>query len=199
MLTWEDAAERAFHVQLSTEAVPTVSTDEDRLKLLEAADKALGFATLAAREFKGVRQSEDVAFHLATVARYAKWLAASYGDTFDGAATAAFLGEKQANYGTDNIERFGGFGLCVRTSDKIARARNMIAKGRTGPDEEPLVDCFADMIGYAVIAEMLRANTFRQPLARDVRDGNYQRFDREAEVEEHRQRERAMLDREEGF
>lgn len=65
--------------------------------------------------------------------------------------------KKQHDYGHDNINAFGEFGLLVRTNDKIARLKNLIGKeGIT----EPRVDAWKDIAGYAIIALMLDRGYF---------------------------------------
>lgn len=66
---------------------------------------------------------------------------------------------KQHDYGHNNILAFGLIGVAVRLSDKIARLRNLTAKGGKHMSE-PLLDTWLDMAGYAVIAEMIFNNTF---------------------------------------
>lgn len=72
------------------------------------------------------------------------------------------LCSKQHDYGHENINAFGLLGVAVRLHDKIARLRNLSAKGDVM--NEPLLDTWLDMVGYAVIAEMLVNNTFNLEL-----------------------------------
>lgn len=67
------------------------------------------------------------------------------------------LCSKQADYGHQNILAFGLEGVAVRMHDKIARLKNL--NGRQALNE-PLLDTWYDLIGYATIAEMLYQNTF---------------------------------------
>ena len=67
------------------------------------------------------------------------------------------LCSKQADYGHNNILAFGLTGVAVRIHDKIARLINL--KGRAALNE-PMLDTWYDLIGYAVIAEMLFQDTF---------------------------------------
>ena len=68
---------------------------------------------------------------------------------------------KQHDYGHDNINAFGEFGVLVRTNDKIARLRNLVGKeGIT----EPRIDAWRDIAGYAIIALMLDREWFKLDL-----------------------------------
>ena len=71
---------------------------------------------------------------------------------------------KQRDYGHDNINAFGEFGVLVRTNDKVARLRNL--HGREGITE-PRIDAWKDIGGYAIIALMLDEGTFQLDLKED--------------------------------
>ena len=71
---------------------------------------------------------------------------------------------KQRDYGHDNINAFGEFGVLVRTNDKVARLRNL--HGREGVTE-PRIDAWKDIGGYAIIALMLDDGTFQSELKED--------------------------------
>jgi len=75
------------------------------------------------------------------------------------------LCSKQADYGHGNILRFGFPGVMVRCSDKAERLKNLVTT-RSGvkPRNESVLDTFFDVIGYAVIARMLKAETFELEL-----------------------------------
>ena len=68
---------------------------------------------------------------------------------------------KQRDYGHDNINAFGEFGILVRTNDKVARLRNL--HGKEGVTE-PRIDAWRDIAGYALIALMLDEGTFNLEL-----------------------------------
>jgi hypothetical protein len=70
---------------------------------------------------------------------------------------------KQRDYGSDNILRFGRFGLLVRVHDKIARLENLTARG-TKPSNESISDNYMDVIGYATVAIMFERGWFTLPL-----------------------------------
>ena len=71
---------------------------------------------------------------------------------------------KQRDYGHDNINAFGEFGVLVRTNDKVARLRNL--QGKEGVTE-PRIDAWKDIGGYAIIALMLDEGTFQLDLKED--------------------------------
>lgn len=75
------------------------------------------------------------------------------------------LARKQRDYGPGNILAFGDVGLMVRMSDKTARLRNLLSRENTAAVAEPLEDAWLDLVGYAVIGQMLADNTFLLPLA----------------------------------
>lgn len=71
---------------------------------------------------------------------------------------------KQSKYGHGNINRFGLWGVVVRASDKVERYVNLSASGDTGTEDESVEDTLMDLVGYAVIANMLSSDTFKLPL-----------------------------------
>ncbi len=71
----------------------------------------------------------------------------------------ALLCRKQHDYGHGNILAFGMIGVAIRDSDKVARWKNLTASGAEGT-AEPAIDALLDMVGYAVIAQMLLDGTF---------------------------------------
>lgn len=77
---------------------------------------------------------------------------------------ADLLARKQHDYGHGNILAFGMVGVGVRCSDKVARFVNLTDKNATGT-AEPLEDALLDMVGYAVIAQMLMDDVFLLELA----------------------------------
>lgn len=79
----------------------------------------------------------------------------------------ALLIRKQRDYGHENILRFGRDGLLVRVHDKVARLENLTAKG-VEPENEAVLDTFADIIGYSAIGIMVARGTFPLPLAEDL-------------------------------
>jgi hypothetical protein len=72
--------------------------------------------------------------------------------------------KKQTDYGPENINRFGQFGLVVRTHDKVARLENLLAKG-INPYNESVIDTYMDIVGYSAIGIMVERGWFNYPLA----------------------------------
>lgn len=75
------------------------------------------------------------------------------------------LCSKMTDYGHGNINKFGMVGVIVRSSDKSERLKNLVThrQGVTAVNET-VKDTFDDVIGYAVIARMLKAETFTYEL-----------------------------------
>jgi len=78
------------------------------------------------------------------------------------------LCSKQNDYGHGNILKFGMTGVMVRASDKSERLKNLTIGRDIAPRNESLLDTFFDVIGYTVIAVMLKAETFELPLDREA-------------------------------
>jgi hypothetical protein len=79
-------------------------------------------------------------------------------------AITELLASKQHDYGPGNILAFGLYGIVVRMNDKVARLDNLMAKGARARNESVL-DTLIDLVGYAVVAQMLVDGTFELPLA----------------------------------
>ncbi len=73
------------------------------------------------------------------------------------------IAKKQHDYGHENINAFGEVGVLVRLNDKVARLRNLIMKN-VDPANEATEDSWRDVVGYGLIALMLRKGTFNLPL-----------------------------------
>lgn len=73
------------------------------------------------------------------------------------------LVRKQADYGPENIARFGTTGLVVRMHDKIARLENLTSNLQN-PWNESMIDNFMDVIGYAAVGILWETDTFLLPL-----------------------------------
>jgi len=82
-------------------------------------------------------------------------------------AQVELLARKQHDYGHQNINKFGEQGVLVRLWDKIARYENLVRRG-VEPENESLRDTLTDIIGYCVIWQMLKNNTFQLPLECDL-------------------------------
>ena len=66
---------------------------------------------------------------------------------------------KQHDYGSENIARFGRIGLLVRLHDKISRLINLSRRG-VEPKNESLRDNYMDVINYCAIGMMLETEWF---------------------------------------
>lgn len=73
------------------------------------------------------------------------------------------LASKQHDYGHGNITAFGLVGVAVRMADKISRLENLTYRNDVAINE-PMLDTYIDIVGYAVIAGMLINDTFRLEL-----------------------------------
>ena len=62
---------------------------------------------------------------------------------------------KQLDYGPDNINDFGDFGVLVRANDKMRRLKNLYKSDRE-PVHESVDDSWMDKGNYATIARMYR-------------------------------------------
>lgn len=81
---------------------------------------------------------------------------------------------KQHDYGHSNILNapFGPeSGLLVRLWDKFARLRNLLESGK-GAKNESIEDTYKDIIGYCLIALMIRNGVFDTELRPGVVDGS---------------------------
>lgn len=64
---------------------------------------------------------------------------------------AELLDKKRADYGSENIKKFGSQGVLVRVSDKVERLINLSHKGGEA-NFESIEDTWKDIAGYAVLA-----------------------------------------------
>ena len=64
---------------------------------------------------------------------------------------AELLDQKRADYGTENIKKFGNYGVLVRVSDKVERLINL-SKRNNKPNFESVEDTWRDIAGYAILA-----------------------------------------------
>ena len=86
---------------------------------------------------------------------------------YSGLRMTELLVRKQHDYGHDNINNFGVIGIAIRVCDKVARIRNLRARGGAAANES-LVDSYMDIMGYAAIAIMHANGGFQLPLAQDA-------------------------------
>ena len=64
---------------------------------------------------------------------------------------ATLLDQKRQDYGTENIKKFGSYGVLVRVSDKVERLINL-SKRNDKPNFESIEDSWRDIAGYAILA-----------------------------------------------
>ena len=83
--------------------------------------------------------------------------------TWDKDEMIALMCKKQADYGHQNILRFGLIGLAVRLCDKISRL-NTLEKRGAKPQNESVLDTWMDIVGYSAISRMLDNGTFKLEL-----------------------------------
>lgn len=76
------------------------------------------------------------------------------------------LVRKQRDYGHENILAFGHVGIAIRMCDKLSRLNSLLTSGAT-PSNESLIDTWMDLVGYAVISEMLYLEVFELELKDD--------------------------------
>lgn len=74
------------------------------------------------------------------------------------------LCSKQHDYGHENINKFGLYGIIVRLSDKVERYANL--KNKYAKNES-VFDTLLDIVGYCVVALMLIDETFNLQLGED--------------------------------
>jgi len=79
--------------------------------------------------------------------------------------------KKQEDYGKDNILKFGELGIIIRSSDKLERLSTLVKSGME-PNNESAEDTWRDLVGYALLALMLRKGWFELPLLKCTLDLN---------------------------
>lgn len=67
---------------------------------------------------------------------------------------------KQKDYGSNNISKFGAHGCVIRMSDKFERLCNLYKNKRKRPINESIEDTFRDLSNYAIIALMCEKGTW---------------------------------------
>lgn len=65
------------------------------------------------------------------------------------------LEKKHADYGENNLLKFGELGILIRVSDKVERLINLTKEGKQ-PNNEAIEDTWLDIAGYAIQAVRLR-------------------------------------------
>lgn len=86
-----------------------------------------------------------------------------FSDFYAAAEVTAIVCKKQADYGPENISKFGRDGILVRLHDKIARLENLTKSGHS-PNNESIKDNFLDVVGYCVVAALWESGDFLLPL-----------------------------------
>lgn len=86
-----------------------------------------------------------------------------FNDFYDEDAAVAVLCKKQADYGPENISKFGRDGILVRMHDKIARLENLTKSGHS-PNNESIKDNYLDVLGYAAVGALWESGDFLLPL-----------------------------------
>lgn len=86
--------------------------------------------------------------------------------------------KKNHDYATDsdvfrNFRYFGGLGILVRLSDKLARLRSFEENGQFKVTDENLEDTIIDAINYAVIYLAFKRETAQTPKKVEVLSGPY--------------------------
>lgn len=96
---------------------------------------------------------------------------------------SSILINKQKDYGTENITKFGLAGIIVRLSDKLARLNNLILKADgdiqnaislNSVNGESIIDTLIDIIGYCTIALMVmdEDSTYKNKFLVPMKFGN---------------------------
>ncbi len=85
------------------------------------------------------------------------------GAFYDADEVTAVICKKQADYGPENIAKFGRDGILVRMHDKLARLENLTKSGHS-PNNESIQDNYLDVIGYAAVAALWESGEFLLPL-----------------------------------
>ena len=67
--------------------------------------------------------------------------------------------QKQRDYGSTNISKFGQVGVLVRVSDKVERLTNLIQSARV-PNNESVEDSWQDLSIYGAIARVFNKGSW---------------------------------------
>lgn len=74
-------------------------------------------------------------------------------------ANIEVLDRKQKDYGSNNINQFGEFGVLVRMTDKMERLKNLWRMEK--PKNESVEDTYLDLSNYAIIALLVRRGVWK--------------------------------------
>lgn len=80
---------------------------------------------------------------------------------------ATILAAKRTDYGFENIHEAGELGVLERINDKRNRIKTLINSNKV-PDNEPILDSWLDIAGYAIIGYLLERNLWTTPYDEDV-------------------------------
>ncbi|RLI48499.1 MAG: hypothetical protein DRP09_21385 [Candidatus Thorarchaeota archaeon] len=81
--------------------------------------------------------------------------------------------QKQLDYGSGNIARFGELGVMVRANDKIERLRTLLLENREAKNE-PVEDTWRDLANYGVIGLLCHLGLWPEYQKMDYSDKEYQ-------------------------
>ncbi len=159
-MTWNAAAEVAVNL-IDGKSDVALGTDQATVKLLRRLHSSV--AATVETEPKTENYSDVIVMSWQVLGSVAlAVLKDKYGVT--SADVTQLLIKKQTDYGPENINRFGQFGLIVRTHDKVARLENLLEKG-IDPANEAVSDTYMDIVGYSAIGIMVERGWFDYPLA----------------------------------
>lgn len=159
-MTWNAAAENAVNL-INNQADVVLGPEKSTVELLRRLHSSVA-ATIES-EPKTDNYSDMLVMSWQVFGSIAlAVLKDNYGIT--PADVTELLIKKQTDYGPENINRFGQFGLVVRTHDKVARLENLLAKG-IDPSNESVNDTYMDIVGYSAIGIMVQRGWFDYPLA----------------------------------
>lgn len=74
-------------------------------------------------------------------------------------ANVVLLDQKNQDYGSENLNTWGSFGVLVRLGDKISRLNNLLRikmdSNKAKPKHESISDSWADAANYALIGQIM--------------------------------------------
>ena len=80
--------------------------------------------------------------------------------------------DKQLDYGSGNIARFGELGVMVRANDKIERLRTLLLENREAKNE-PVEDTWRDLANYGIIGLLCHLGLWPEYKKMDDTDTDY--------------------------
>lgn len=155
-LNWNDAANA--HLRLMMEHAISATPEKN---VLDPVEKYLSAWVLRLQDGDWDKNDTDLAVQIIQQAGiYAMREMTADGIPFNIKEMTDLLVSKQHDYGHGNINNFGIIGIAIRACDKIARIKNLRNRDSDAKNE-PLVDSYIDLVGYAVIAGMYHDGTFQ--------------------------------------